>query len=179
MVTTSSLPSSFIYALVSDGPAPDRVEKMALYGRFVGRWEMDTVRYLKDGSTHRGKGEIHFAWALQGRAVQDVWIVPTRGPEAHDPAPGDFYGTTLRIYDPSHDYWHIFWTDPLFQIYRSMIGRPEGADIVQHGTDEIGRPERWSFRDITDDSFHWRAERARNPEAEFDLVVEFFARRIG
>jgi hypothetical protein len=172
------LSSSFIDALVSDGPAPDRAEKMALYGRFVGRWEMDTVLRLKDGSLRRRRGEIHFAWALQGRAVQDVWIVPPRDAEAHAPAPGDFYGTTLRVYDPGNDHWHILWTDPLFQVYRRMVGRPEGTDIVQHGTDEEGRPVRWSFREITDDSFHWLAERGRDSEPEFDLVVEFFARRI-
>lgn len=175
---TRALSSSFIDALVSDGPAPDRAEKMMLYGRFVGRWEMDVVRYAGDGSTRRGKGEIHFAWALQGRAVQDVWIIPPRDAATAEPAPGDFYGTTIRVYDPGHDHWHIFWIDPLFQVYRRMIGRPEGADIVQHGTDETGRPVRWSFREITNDSFHWLAERARDSEPGFDLVVEFFARRI-
>src|SRR5258708_5750610 len=72
-------PSSFLDALRADGPAPDRADKMQLYGRFIGRWEMDVVAPGEGGATHTGKGEIHFGWALEGRAVQDVWITPPRG----------------------------------------------------------------------------------------------------
>ena len=44
--------------------------------------------------------EVHFGWALQGRAIQDVWIVPAR--EGRAEGEGDrMYGTTLRIYDPA------------------------------------------------------------------------------
>jgi hypothetical protein len=25
---------------------------------------------------HQGKGEIHFGWVLEGRAIQDVWMTP-------------------------------------------------------------------------------------------------------
>ena len=77
------LATSFIDALLAVGPASDRAEKMALYGQFVGRWEMDAVRHLDDGSTRRSRGEIHFAWALQGRAVQDVWITRESGDALH------------------------------------------------------------------------------------------------
>ena len=109
--------------------------------------------------------------------MQDVWIVPPRAAAADRPEPGDFYGTTLRVYDPGRDHWHILWVDPLFQTYRRMIGRAVGADIVQEGSDESGRPVRWSFREITDNSFSWRAERAQDSGPGFDLVGEFFARR--
>jgi len=49
-----------------------------------------------------------------------------------DPA-GFFYGTTLRVYDPGIDAWHILWSDPLKQLYRRQIGRARGQDIVQEG----------------------------------------------
>ena len=78
--------------LLADGPAPDRTDKMALYGWLVGAWTMDAIVHMDDGSRHSGSGEIRFAWALQGRAIVDVWVLPDV-----------FYGTTLRVYDPGID----------------------------------------------------------------------------
>ena len=79
---------------------------MALYGWLIGCWEMDAVVQREDGGTYTGQGAITFSWVLEGRAIQDVWIFP-----------GAFYGTTLRVYDPALDAWHILWSDPLKQYY--------------------------------------------------------------
>src|SRR6266702_64967 len=137
----SSSPS-FIDALHSNGPAPDRADRMNLYGWLIGRWKMDAVIHKDDSTTHSGRGEIHFGWVLEGRAIQDVWILP-----------GVFHGTTLRIYDPGLDAWHILWSDPLKQYYARQIGRARGKDIVQDGRNDAGDATRWSFTDITPTSF--------------------------
>jgi len=158
---------SFLEALHSDGPASDRADKMSLYGWLIGRWDMHAVVHLDDGSKHNGRGQIHFGWVLEGRAIQDVWILP-----------GIFYGTTLRIYDPGLDAWHILWSDPLRQLYRRQIGRARGKDIVQEGTDDAGTPVRWSFVDITPDSFRWLGERSPDGGATWRLQAEFHARRV-
>ena len=100
---------------------------MGLYGWLIGRWEMDAVTYADDGSKHTGRGEIHFGWVLEGRAIQDVWILP-----------GIFHGTTLRVYDPGIDAWHILWSDPVRQYYARQIGRARGNDIVQEGKNDAG-----------------------------------------
>jgi len=153
-------------ALFAEGPAPDRAGKMALYGWLIGDWEMETRLFAEDGTAAPGHGEIHFGWALQGRAIQDVWILP-----------GAFFGTTLRIYDPGLDAWHILWHDPLKQYYTRQLGRAEGRDIVQLGRDDGGATIRWSFREITPDSFTWRAERSPDGESGWRLLAEFRARR--
>jgi len=160
-------PKSFPEALHSNGPASDRADKMSLYGWLIGRWDMDAVVHLDDGSKHEGRGQIHFGWVLEGRAIQDVWILP-----------GIFYGTTLRIYDPGLDAWHILWSDPLRQLYRRQIGRARGKDIVQEGTDDAGTPVRWSFVDISPDSFRWLGERSPDGGATWQLQAEFHARRV-
>jgi hypothetical protein len=175
---TPSLPSSFIDALHSDRPAPDRADRMGLYAFLIGRWEMDAVYPLEDGTSRRARGEIHAGWVLEGRALQDVWIVPTRGTRTAEPQWGDFYGTTLRVYDPGLDAWHILWSDPLKQVYLRQLGRAEGRDIVQLGKEDGGVRTRWSFRDIAADSFHWRGERSADDGATWQLQVEFFARRL-
>jgi hypothetical protein len=103
---------------------------------------------------------------LEGRAIQDVWILP-----------GVFHGTTLRVYDPRSNAWHILWSDPLHQYYSRQVGRPEGRDIVQIGRNDSGELTRWSFRDITPDSFRWLGERSTDDGATWQLQAEFHARR--
>jgi hypothetical protein len=164
----AALLTASIVALHTDGPAADRADKMALYGRFVGRWEMASVIHNEDGTTRAGpRGEIHFGWVLEGRAVQDVWVLP-----------GLFYGTTLRVYDPALDAWHILWSDPLRQYYTRQIGRARGKDIVQEGEDQAGNRVRWAFTDIKPDSFHWIGERSNDGGATWRAQIEFFARRL-
>jgi len=157
---------ALVELLFAEGPADDRADKMALYGWLVGAWEMDAVVYGDDGQRHTGRGEIRFGWALGGRAIQDVWILPDF-----------FYGTTLRIYDPGIDAWHIIWSDPLRQYYARQIGRARGADIVQLGKADNGVATRWSFTDISPDSFRWLGERSLDGEATWHLQADFRARR--
>ena len=159
--------SSFIKALLADGPATDRADKMGLYAWLMGRWEMDAIVHRDDGTTHEGRGEIHFDWVLEGRAIQDVWILP-----------GVFYGTTLRVYDPSLDAWHILWSDPVKQYYTRQIGRVRGKDIVQEGKNDAGAAVRWSFIEITSNSFRWLGERSPDGGITWELQAEFLARRV-
>jgi len=169
----------FLDALHADGPASDRADKMALYGQFVGSWDLDVIEYRDDGTTRRRPGEWHFGWALEGRAVQDVWIVPPRGQRDGDAAAqSNRYGTTLRVYDPAIDAWHIAWTEPVHQTYLTMTGRAQGKDIVQLGKNAAGHTVRWGFSEITSDAFLWRGEASADGETSWKRVVEFRARRI-
>jgi hypothetical protein len=171
---------SFVDALHCDGPAPDRADKMGLYGWLIGAWEMDVHVPIANGPRYEGKGEIHFGWVLEGRAIQDVWITP---PRAHrdDPigAAANFYGSTLRVYDPGIDAWHIFWLDPVKQFYSRMLGRADGRDIEQLTVNETPQ-RRWRFTDITPSRFHWTAEvdDGTDGAVKWRRHVEFFARRI-
>src|SRR6202022_2332668 len=139
--------SRFLDTLAADGPAADRAGKMDLYGWLIGSWDLDVTRFLDDGSKRQREGEWHFGWVLEGRAIQDVWIVPRRGELRHGAAAANVYpyGTTLRIYDPRIDAWQIQWIDPVTQNFLTMIGRKQGDDIVQLGKTVDGHPIRWSF----------------------------------
>jgi hypothetical protein len=159
--------ATFIDALHTDRAAADRADRMGLYAWLIGNWQMDTVVHADDGSTHRGRGEIHAGWVLEGRALQDVWILP-----------GFFHGTTLRVYDPGLDAWHILWSDPVKQYFARQIGRARGKDIVQHGRNDAGEATRWTFTDVTPDTFRWRAERSRDVGATWQLQAEFSVRRV-
>jgi hypothetical protein len=162
------MPHSFADALQANGPAADRAARMDLYAWLIGSWTFDAVVHLDNGARHDGKGEIHFAWVLEGRAIQDVWILP-----------GLFHGTTLRVYDPTRDAWHIIWSDPLRQVYRRQIGRAHGSEILQEGRDDAGVLMRWRFVDIdaTKNSFRWLGERAPDGQT-WQRQAEFWARRV-
>jgi hypothetical protein len=171
--------SAFLGALGADAAAADRGGKMDLYGRFVGSWDLDVTQFPGDGSARRRKGEWHFGWVLEGRAIQDVWIVPPRGELRRGDAAANAasYGTTLRVYDPRIDAWQVQWSDPVTQTFLQMIGRAEGDGIVQLGTRADGQLVRWSFSEITENSFLWRGENSADGGVSWRLVTEFTARR--
>jgi hypothetical protein len=152
---------AFLDALAAEGPAAGLGAGNAdLYGWLIGSWDLDVTRFLDDGTIRRRPGEWHFGWVLEGRAIQDVWIVPPRGPARTGDAicAVQPYGTTLRVYDPALDAWRVQWTDPVTQSFFIMTGRKEGDDIVQLGQGPGGNLIRWSFREIKPDSFLWRGE---------------------
>jgi hypothetical protein len=158
--------SAIAQLLFANGPATDRADQMGLYGWLIGAWKIDAVMHTPDGRTREGEGEIAFAWALEGRAILDVWTLPEF-----------FHGTTLRIYDPAIDAWHILWSDPLRQFYNRQIGRAHGRDIVQIGKSDDGAETCWSFTNITPDSFRWTGERSTDGQASWQLQAEFECRR--
>lgn len=175
---TGSQEAGLQRALLSQGPATDRADKMSLYGWMIGDWEMDYTYHLPDGSKRTGTGSIHSGWALQGCAIQDVWRIPGPHPDGpDDPAKSLMYGTTLRVYDPAIDAWHIVWTDPVKQYYSRQVGRRRGDDIVQEGVDADGSSVRWTFTDMKPDAFHWIGERSSDGGKSWRTEVDFFVRR--
>jgi hypothetical protein len=178
----NAISSGLIASLHSDGPAPEHAEALTLYGQFIGDWDADIVTRTPDGVRHQGQGEIHFGWVLEGRAVQDIWMIPRRSGRRADapamPVAGNWYGTTIRVYDPALDAWRIYWIDPATNAYYQQIGRRQGADIVQEGATEKGALSRWSFTGITPDSFHWKGEASFDMGASWRLLVEVVARRV-
>ena len=170
---------AFLDALEAAGPAPDRGRNMDLYAWLVGSWQLDVIGYPANAPERRRPGEWHFGWVLEGRAIQDVWIVPARrARRPDDDLENTYYGTTLRVYDPRIDAWHVQWSDPISQTFFTMIGRRHGDAIVQDGNGEGGNLIRWSFSDITPQSFRWRGEVSGDDGKTWRLNSEFFARRV-
>jgi hypothetical protein len=169
--------SDFARLLHASGPNPEHEAALQLYGRFVGDWDAEITARATDGTKYTAPGRIHFGWVLEGRAVQDVWIIPRPKSSPAFPVAGNWYGTTLRVYDPTIDAWRISWFDPGRSVFRQQIGRPRGEDIVQEGTTESGDLTRWSFTEISEDSFHWLGGVKPAAEPNWRLVVDVRARR--
>jgi len=166
----------FTDSLRAPGPIPQQAAKMTLYDALIGDWEADVIDYGPDGAKLTGKGEWHFAWVLEGRAIQDVWISPKRSERNSKQAAANRYGTSIRVYDPKNDVWHVTWINPVSGAFNTLDGRKEGDAIVQEGTYN-GAKIRWVFDNITPRSFHWRGEVSEDDGRTWRLASEFFGRR--
>jgi len=166
--------------LRADGPRPQQAEKLMLYGQFVGSWEGDVFDYEPDGTRRASRGEWHFGWVLEGRAIQDVFIVPPRSSRSSIPAgQRNRYGTTVRVYDPKTDSWSITWINAVTGVRNTLVGRKQGEEIVQEGIDDDGDKIRWIFSDITANSFRWRGEVSHDQGKTWFKAAEFFLKRTG
>jgi hypothetical protein len=180
MTTTATVDRSDFHAvLAAAGRSADIPESEDVYGFLVGNWELDVLHYWGQNVAARGiKGEVHAGWVLEGRAVQDVWIMPPRSQRRGGlDKTLNMYGTTLRVWDATISAWRITWRNPAADHHADQIGRRIGKDVVQIGTRADGTPTRWRFTEITPDSFHWLGE-ALNPDGKtWRLEGEFRARR--
>ena len=178
MNTTSVETDPMHATLASSSRSPEIPESADAYGWLIGSWALDVVGYDDEDNVIHSAGEAHFAWVLEGRAVQDIFINPRRSDRG--PASAKFanwYGTTIRIYDPSIQAWRVNWFNPHDGIRAELIGRRRGKDIVQEGKFPDGTAIRWTFSDITENSYRWRGERLE-PDGTWRLQVEFRATRM-
>lgn len=176
---SASAAAGFFAALISDNPSPELAEMARDFGWLVGGWTAEVTDIDGDGRERRGEGEWWFAWVLEGRAIQDVWISPPRGKRGglSDPAAADNrYGTTVRWLDRRGGLWRIVWVNPVTGVMSVLAGRREDDRIILLGEDSEGA-FRWSFNDIRPDSFVWRGE-TRDPHGEWRLGTEFRLKRL-
>ena len=166
-------------AMTALGRSPEIPETADAYGWLIGSWELDVLRYRVDMTGRGLKGEVHFAWVLEGRAVQDVWIMPPRAERSETTDKNaNMYGTTLRVWDPTIQGWRVTWINPVTGARDELVGRWAGKDIVQVGRHADGTPIRWIFSEITPDSFRWTGEALEADGKTWRLEGEFRAKRV-
>jgi len=169
----------FFSLLAAPGRSAEIPESADVYGWLCGSWDLDVLHYgAIDVTGRRLKAEVHAARVLEGRAVQDVWIMPRCADRRADPdRTMNMYGTTLRSWDASLQAWRIAWTNPVSGHREEQVGRWNGHDILQEGTRADGTKTRWTFTDIIADSFHWRGEALHPDQQTWMLEGEFLATR--
>jgi hypothetical protein len=165
-------------ALAANGPHPDLAPYLNLFGQFVGSWDLDVTWYEEGRPTRHDRGEWHFAWVLEGRAVQDVWIVPPRRKRNLENLYE--YGTTIRFYDSEIEAWRSTWHGPMWKVVIPFIGRKIGEEIVLEGRHwSAGWPMHWIFSEITDRTFFWRNVISKDDGESRQKLLDFSARRSG
>jgi hypothetical protein len=146
-------------ALIASGPAPGLGAGLTMFGRFVGTWDLSVTFHHSGGRSERLAGEWTWSWVLDGCAIQDVWRVPPRSRSAGeepevDPPRG--FGTTVRLYDPDLDAWHVTWFGAVSHRPVAFLAREVDGEIVMEAQDPGPERTRWIFSEIEPDSFRWR-----------------------
>jgi hypothetical protein len=176
-MTTSAVSQreDFLNLLAASARSPEIPESHDVYGWLVGSWDLEVVRYAAvDVAPLHINGEAHFGWVLEGRAIQDVWIMPRPSERSQGlEKTNNMYGSTLRVWDVLIQAWRIRWINPVTGHCEDQIGRRVGRDIVQIGTRADGTPTRWRFTEITPDSFHWIGDSLSTDGTTWILEGEF------
>lgn len=156
-------------ALTAAGPNPDHAKELDLYGQLVGVWDVDNRFYDEDADKWRtGTVVWTFGWILNGNSVQDVMWFTQDG--------GRFTGTTVRHFDRRAGHWTIVWFSPGGQTC-TLIGRSSPEGILQEGVQPDGRRIRWTFTELTGESFRWQGFMRDQEGADWRLEQEMTAHR--
>jgi hypothetical protein len=141
---------------LADGPRPELAERLAPFAPLIGSWSLVVTEYEPDGGSVEHGAEWHFGWALNGRALADVWISPPRA----DRSPGDpgEWGLSLRFWDESLGAFRSTWHGPGRGWVIPFVARPTADGGLELRGQRDGTALRWVFSDVTATSFAWRAE---------------------
>src|SRR4029450_9577301 len=123
-----NLRGDFSSLLQASTRSPEIPESADVYGWLCGSWDLDVLCYRGVNVADRGlRGEVHAARVLEGRAVQDVWIMPRSDERRSDSdRTMNMYGSTLRTWAAATESWRIAWTNPVRGHHEEQVGRWNG-----------------------------------------------------
>jgi hypothetical protein len=158
----------------ADAPRPELADRLGVFAPLIGSWSLRVEDVGPDGAVEVSDGEWHFGWALDGRALADVWLSPSRAARADGARDGE-WGLSLRFWDERLGAYRSTWHGPLKGWVIPFTARPTGDGLVLEG-ERDGVRLNWIFSELTPTSFRWRAEEAE-PGADFRVRQRFFATR--
>lgn len=169
----------FAQALLSDRRSQEIPQEDDIFDFLIGSWQMEAVLYDRQGRTVRTRGEIHASWILEGRAIQDLFIFPSRTLRASGtPSRGDRYATTIRTYERNARVWNLIFINPAaVETNARLVARRVGNDIAMEGALADGSPIRWGYTGLTPTSFHYKAERMWQDTGTWSVYLELIGRR--
>jgi hypothetical protein len=164
-----------VTALKAMGPHPSLGDQAKVFDRLVGTWDVEYTDFLKDGKVTHRSGEFIVGWVMDGRAIQDFWIVYPSGTHEEREVYSD-----LRYYDPKSRSWPAIFIDVEHASVARFTGGAAGDDrIVLDTSDFDGTDTRWSINDIRSGSFVWREEESLDGGKTWRLLAEHHMKRRG
>jgi hypothetical protein len=162
-----------VTALQAMGPHSSLGDQARVFGRFVGTWDVDYTDFSKDGKVTHRSGEFIVGWVMDGRVIQDFWIVYPSGTRKDR----EVY-TELRYYDPKSGTWPMTFIDPEHASAARFTGGAVSDDrIVLDTQDFNGEDTRWSFNNIRPESFDFRDEASGDGGKNWRLQSEYHLKR--
>jgi len=164
-----------VTAIEAKSPHPSLGDQAKIFDRLVGTWDVEYSDFSKDGKVTQRSGEFIVGWVMDGRAIQDFWIVYPSGARKDR----EVY-TDLRYYDPKSGTWAAAFIDPEHASVARFTGHAVGDDrLVVETRDFDGTDTRWSINEIRADSFVWREEESLDGGKTWRLLAEHHMKRRG
>jgi len=165
--------SDFQKALISIKPNNELQENLKLFGQFIGEWDFEGVYGKGSPDEWRVPGEWLFSWILDGTAIQDIFICPSRKEREINPHPDGEYGTTVRFYNPNKGVWDICYGG--YGFMHILEAKQVGKQIIVENKDVTDGLNQWVFSDITPTSFHWQNRTSNDKGNSWLVNFELFA----
>jgi hypothetical protein len=169
--------NNFCKAMVSFGKSSLIPEEYNYFGQFVGEWDFEWIDNRGTAQERHVKGEWIFSWVLEGKAIQDVFICPSRTERLINQQPDGEYGTTIRIYNSKKQAWDVFYGCP--GEASILEARREDSNIVLTYVNKNNEnvQMKWIFSEITQNSFHWSNVMSQDDGDTWKVIGELFAVR--
>jgi hypothetical protein len=130
-----------VAALEATRPSPSLGDQAQALDRLVGTWDVEYTDFAKDGKAIHRTGEFIVGWVMDGRALQDLWIVNPSGKRKER----EVY-TDLHYFDAKTGTWRATFVDPEHGSVARFTGGPVGSDrFVLETQDMNSEHTRWSF----------------------------------
>lgn len=141
----------FSKALIYPGKSGKIPKEYNWFDFLAGEWDIHYSDNHGTGQERHVRGEWIFSWVLDGTAIQDVFICPSRAERRVHSQPDATWGTTLLIFSPGTKAWDIFYgTTGEADRFEA---KKEGGQIVL--TEITESKMKWIFPDIRNDYFLW------------------------
>lgn len=161
--------------VTSETLLPECEQDLAGFAPLLGSWRLDVTDFGADGTRIEREGEWHFSWGLGGRALIDVWITPSRATRKAG-EPGE-WGMSVRFPSVEPGTLLSTWLGPERRIVFPFKAAISGDVIVLSGNLNDDYETRWTFTNITEESFSWRNEEFPRDGSPARLLQTFEARR--
>lgn len=156
-------------ALQATGPHPSLGANANTLAPLVGSWAVEYTDFSKDGHAAHRSGRFTAAWILDGRALQDFWVVDPSGTSKEREV-----FTELFYFDPKSATWHVHSLDPYVAAVATFAGPSGGSRIVVESHDlEPKATHRWSFNEIDPGSLIFRDEASSDGGQTWALKSEY------
>lgn len=139
------------------------------YAPLIGDWTFD---YLEP-DRRALKGEWFFRKVLEGTAVEDIFICPSRETKETNPQPDGEYGAAIRMYNAGKHCYDMTYVCTKYTT-RLEIHKVNGKIEC---TVSDSPESKWVFSDITDNTFHWQNVTVLD-DGSWRTNCEVFAERI-
>jgi hypothetical protein len=162
--------NEFVKALLSEGKNNIIPEEDDWYAPLIGDWEFD---YYEPDGRHL-KGEWFFRRVLEGTAIEDIFICPSRDTKDINPQPDGEYGVAVRMYNQEKHCYDMTYICTKYTT-RLEIHKERGAIACTVLEDNTNK---WVFSEITETTFHWQNVTVLD-NGEWKMNCEVLAQRMG